>query len=231
LDQVVPVNVADLALLSTQWNMGLIDGLIAHWMLDDAVGLVARDNYAHHHGILTNMTEYNWVPGILNNALAFDGIDDYVQMTGYKGVTGTTSRTCMAWIKTTTPSSQILSWGSLLTGEKWMFRVNEDGTLRAEVQGGYIYGTTPVADGNWHHVAVVLADDGSPNINEAVLYVDGVPETSLGGVSACPVNTAALGDVRIGVNVPGTIFFQGLIDEVRIYNKALSEQEILTLSQ
>jgi len=107
-----------------------------------------------------------------------------------------------------------------------MFRVNEDGTLRAEVHGGYIYGTTPVADGNWHHVAVVLTDDGSPNINEAVLYIDGLPETTLGGVAACPVNTAAAADVKVGVNTPGTVFFKGLMDEVRIYDTVLTQQEV-----
>ncbi|MBP8606361.1 MAG: alginate lyase family protein [Phycisphaerae bacterium] len=223
LDSDFDVTVTDLAVLAHNW-LGNED-LQLHLKFDETSGNTAYDSSLYWRaGTLVNNPV--WSAGYSGGALNYDGVDDYVQVTGYKGVTGTASRTCTAWIKTTTPSSQIISWGATLTGEKWMFRVNEDGTLRAEVHGGYIYGTTPVADGNWHHVAVVLTDDGSPNINEAVLYIDGLPETTLGGVAACPVNTAAAADVKVGVNTPGTVFFKGLMDEVRIYDTVLTQQEV-----
>jgi M6 family metalloprotease-like protein len=225
LDQTIPVNLDDFSSLSANWNNGRVDGLVAYWSLDDTFGLTARDNYAHHHGTLINMTDYNWVPGMANNALSLDGIDDYVEIPNFKGITGPASRTCMAWIKTTEPSSQIISWGSNDSGAKWTLRVNENGTLRAEVAGGYIYGVTNLCDGRWHHVAVVLINDGSPDISEAILFVDGQPESS-GSSAAYPVNTAFAENVKIGVNLTGSVFFQGLIDDISIYDRALTETEI-----
>ena len=154
-------------------------------------------------------------------------------MIGYKGITGSASRTCCAWIKTTAVSREILTWGSEpSSGARWIVRVNEGGQLRAEVQGGNIIGTTPINDGDWHHIAVVLEDDGSADITEARLYVDGWPEAISASVDE-PVRTsldAAARNVRIGAYGTGRCF-QGLIDEVRIYDVALSGQEIQSLSQ
>ena len=54
-----------------------------------------------------------WITGKLGNALAFDGINDYVEVTGYQGILDTQSRTCTAWIKTaSTQQGYILSWGA-----------------------------------------------------------------------------------------------------------------------
>jgi hypothetical protein len=84
-----------------------------------------------------------------------------------------------------------------------------------------------LADGQWHHVAVALANDGSPDISEAKFYVDGQLETiSLSGAKG--VNTGSTQNVQIGYcQVPVTgRFFNGLIDEVRVYDYALTGQEI-----
>ena len=143
-------------------------------------------------------------------------------------ILGSAGRTCAAWIKTAKPSSQIVSWGSSQTGGKWAVRVNENGTLRAEVGGGYIYGTTMIADGAWHHVAVVLTDDGSADISEAVLYVDGQAETA-GGVLSCGVNTESAQDVKVGTNIQGTVFFEGQMDQLRLYDAPLSAEDIAAL--
>jgi hypothetical protein len=195
--------------------------------LDETDGTTAMDRSGFNRsGELQGDPLWQPADGQVNGALSLDGIDDYIRITGYKGISGPVSRTCMAWVKTTKLNSQILNWGTTLTGEKWTLRVNEDGTFRTEVQGGYIYGTTSIADGVWHHVAVVLYDDGSPDISEAVLYVDGQPE-SVGVVLPCPINTSAANDIKIGVDIFGTNnFFQGLIDDVRIFSTALSEAEI-----
>jgi hypothetical protein len=209
----------------------IVAGAAAHWSFNENSGTTVVDETGAHPGVIFNMQNTNRVPGQEYKALSLDGVDDYVEIPGYKGVTGTASRTCTAWIKTTKPSTQILNWGTTLPGEKWTLRVNENGTFRVEVQGGYIYGTTPIADGNWHHVAVTLSDDGSPDISEAVLYVDGQAEAA-GAVQAYPVNTAAVNDVKIGVDVTGTdFFFQGRIDGVRTYDRALTGEEVRRLAE
>ena len=161
-----------------------------------------------------------------DQGLVLDGVDDYAEVPGYKGVTGTASRTCSAWVKTTQAPGEIITWGNSDSGAKWIVRVNETGSLRAEVSGGYIYGTTPINDGLWHHVAVVLDSDGSPDISEVQLFVDGQLDP-VAEVLAYPINTAAAQDVNIGVySTVGPRYFQGIIDDVRIYSYALTPEEV-----
>ncbi|AQT67729.1 M6 family metalloprotease domain protein [Anaerohalosphaera lusitana] len=167
-----------------------------------------------------------------------DGDGDYVEISGYYGITGTASRTVTAWIKTNyqagdAVTGEIVTWGRPdQTGKRWTMRLTADGALRQEVKYGYINGTTNIADNTWHHVAVVLEDDGSPDISEALLYVDGQLEP-VGGFGPRAVDTGMLSPVRLGVclEVAGPRFFKGLIDEVRIYDRALTADEISRLAQ
>lgn len=202
---------------------------VAHWPLNEASGSIIYDvSKNNHNGILMNMNDTNRVTGKQCSALFLDGIDDYVQFTGYKGITGTGNRTCTAWIKTTQFSGEILSWGKQSAGGKWIIRINETGSLRAEVQGGYIYGTTPINDGHWHHIAVTLKNDGDLNISKARLYIDGKEEV-IAGLLEKTINTFATEDVRIGVFSDRVRYFQGSIDDVRIYTRQLDASEILSL--
>ena len=96
------------------------------------------------------------------NALDFDGTNDQVQITGYKGVTGTSSRTIEAWIKTTTTTQRpILEYGSPVSGQWFNFNVRANGQLQLAVSGANANSTNVVNDGLWHHVAVVITNDGS----------------------------------------------------------------------
>lgn len=207
--------------------------LVAHWKLDS--NAVDSSPYGNDGTI-------NGTPGWdttekIGHSLILDG-DDYVEMdvTNYKGVLGTGSRTCSAWIKTTSVTGPaIMSWGLPGTsGAWWIFRLENTGAggtagaLRVQVQDGAIVGDTAVNDGQWHHVAAVLQDDGSPNADEIKLYVDGVEET-YSNIVDVPIDTVGDQDVMIGtVLVSGNpvIPFTGQIDDVRIYNEALSEDGI-----
>ena len=80
-------------------------------------------------------------------------------------------------------------------------------------------------------MAAVLADDGSPNINEVQLYIDGVLQ-AVTASAAQAVATTASQDVMIGAYKDTGLFagyFNGLIDEVRIYYRALTDTEIAGL--
>ncbi len=146
----------------------------------------------------------------------FNG-SNYLEADNYNGVTGNTPRTMEAWINTSVSNKEILSWGINNATKKWILRVNGNGTLRAEVNGGYIYGTTNIRDGQWHHVACVWS--GS-NITQAKLYVDGVLE-SVGASASQGVNTSTTTKLTVGHGFNNT-YFNGNIDEVRIWNTALS---------
>ncbi len=207
------------------------DPNVAHWQLD---GDATDSSGNGHHG-----TEYGnptWIAeGKDGGAIQLDGVDDYVEAVGYQGITGSSSRTCTAWIKTTaTERGIIVSWGSPTSGEKWMFRVEPlVGQLSVGVWGGYfeyiVGSTSGLNDGQWHHVTAVLPDMVNPTVADILLYVDGIQETTSTN-STQSVITAGTENVVIGAmfaeGVADPLYFDGQIDDVRIYNRALSAEEI-----
>jgi hypothetical protein len=201
--------------------------LEAQWMFNETGGVTVNDAMTLHPGTIYNMQDTTRVYGPENKALQFDGVNDYVEIAGYKGVTGTQSRTCTAWVKTTRPSTAfIVNWGHPSnTGAKWLIRLHDTGALRLSVNDGNIWGVTNLADGRWHHIAVVLSDDGSPDVSEVKLYADGKLE-AVGSLLSCAVDTASDQNVKIGADSANTLFFKGVIDDMRIYSRALTADEI-----
>jgi hypothetical protein len=201
--------------------------LVAWYTLDEGIGRTAID-WSGHDGHGTLIGDVQWAAGVQGGALSFNrSTSDYVEAPEAPNVTGTHSRTATAWIKTAT-YGEIVSWGQNVAGQKWIFRVQESngtlGAIRVEVNGGYQVGSTDVRDEEWHHVAAVLVDDGSPDANEISLYVDGLLEANSAQLDE-PINTAA-GVVRIGLSPWHNRPFNGLIDDVRIYDKVLTGEEI-----
>lgn len=208
--------------------------LVASWALDEENGTVVLDDVGAHHGTVMNMQNTDRVLGRQYKALGFDGLDDYVTMTGYKGITGTASRTCGAWIKTITNQDAVfLSWGNDHAGQKWMFRVNSDGALGLGIWEGYAQTIQTVNDGKWHHVAVVINDDGNPDISEAQFFIDGDFQEDVFVSNTQLINTVSTQDVVLGARYSGIAvdLFPGVIDDVRIYSRALNADEIAFLAQ
>lgn len=164
------------------------------------------------------------------NALNFDGTNDYVQ-TDFPGILGNTARTVEAWIKlptTTSGENLVTTWGSdSVNGGRFTVRINNvSGSykLRIENKGGGINGNITLNDGNWHHIAVTY--DNSLATNKYKLYVDGSLDVE-GNIST-PTNTVALTNMIIGRRINASFggFFNGTIDEVRVWDKALTPAEI-----
>lgn len=164
------------------------------------------------------------------NALHFDGTDDYIQTT-YPGVLGNAPRTVEAWIKlptTTSGENLVTTWGSdNVNGGRFTVRINNVSglyKLRIENKGGGINGTVTLSDGNWHHIAVTY--DNSLSTNKYKLYVDGSLDTQ-GDISTA-TNTLSLTNMIIGRRINPSFggFFNGSIDEVRVWDKALTLAEI-----
>lgn len=154
--------------------------------------------------------------------------DTYIETPSFQGITGGTNRTMEAWINTTANSNNqtlILSWGVNSAQEKWDMRINQ-GKLRIEYSGGGINGTQIINDGVWHHVAIVVSNNGA-NLDETLLYVDGSLDAISGGSGANPINSSATNNFNIGRSASQTDrFFIGSISDVRIWNVARSESEI-----
>ena len=217
------VDLADFSAMSLHWLETYQPGA-ACWKLDETTGLSAMDSSGNNHnGTLINGPMWT-TSGQLNGALQFDGLNDYVKIAGYQGITGIASRTCTAWIKTsgTAQNSVILSWG----GDKWIVGLFSTGELTVYAGGPYIKTTKLLNDNQWHHVVAVMTNDGSPNVSEINLYVDGLLQTTAN--SPGDINTPQANDVFIGAFSTGSPanFFKGLIDDVRIYDGALSDEQI-----
>jgi hypothetical protein len=200
--------------------------LVAHWKLDEAVGTVALDSSGYgNHGILIG--DPCWVTGRVSGAILFDGDGDYVYCSNSPSFDITNQITVAAWVNITTVP---VHWASIATKGDSAWRISTfEGqrkfhfALTGPPDYARVDGSTEVSAGEWHHV--VGTYDGA-NIR---LYVDGVedpnsPQSYSGLISTNNYN------VCIGENseMPGR-YWNGHIDDVRIYNRALSAEEVRTL--
>jgi hypothetical protein len=197
---------------------------VGWWKLDDGSGTVARDSSgAGNDG--TFRGNPRWVTGWMGGALEFDGSDDYVNMDGYEGILQS-PWTLACWINTTTGGDMdILSWGTEGGGLKVEFRLH-DGRLRIEHGNGNNRGDAQVHDGQWHHGVAQLPEGGV--MNDVVFYLDGQPlGTFQIGNGTNPFITTADQDFSIGRSGPrGDRYFDGIIDDVRIFSQVLTQEEI-----
>jgi uncharacterized protein YrrD len=204
------------------------DMLVGWWELDESSGTVVSDSVGGHDGVL--MGDPVWRPsgGRIGGALEFDGVGDYVEIEGYKGISGGNPRTVTAWVKTEPNGStfSIVRWGALgINGGLWSNVINAEGKLRAAVIGGSVVGDTTINDDTWHNVAIVLPDKDDVKVEDILLYVDGEPEGMTVSSGSQTIDTAIYLDVSIATD--GS---KGMLDDVRIYNYAMSEEEIGDLS-
>jgi len=177
--------------------------LVGWWRFDETSGRTAADSSGHgRSGTLKGNLSFDKcsVRGQAGSALKFASGQDCVEITGYRGVTGTWPRTLTAWIKTTAPEGEIVSWGSDEYGKLWTF-----GFIRGRVgvtpKGGYLYMNAETHDDTWHHLAVVVEETELPNLHDHVrLYKDGAPAEihDIGLLDLWPIETGSDFDVRIG---------------------------------
>lgn len=203
--------------------------LMGWWKFDETSGGTAADSsaYGRKGTLLGELTfDSNSVQGKVGSALRL-GAADAVEIKGYKGVTGTMPRTVTAWIRTTETGGTLLVWGTNDAGKQFRF-----GHIRGRIgmtpHGGYYYMKRYTNDDQWHHVAVVVMDAELPNLHDHVrLYLNGeIAEVDdIGLLDLLPIETGDERDVRIGDG------YEGLIDDVRIYNRALSIEEIKAIHE
>jgi len=202
-----------------------------------AVGLQAHyefeGNTNDSSGNARNGTEMDnpfFVAGKIGQAISFDGFNDYVNITGYKGILGSSAVTVTAWIKTSNADTgAIVGWGPDVAGERFGFRVDA-GRLRAEHAGGNVQGDTLVSDGGWHHVAVTVQENATISYPDVILYLDGTDDTRP-TTDPDVFNITAAEDVSIGRRpASNDRFFLGQIDDVHIYDRALTQEEVTWLA-
>ena len=173
--------------------------------------------------------------GKTGQALSFDGLEDYVSITGYKGVPADTNGiqqpfTITAWVNSTDSGDRtMVSWGTNTSMQRVDFRLYQ-GSLRIEHGSGYVLSHTPVNNGNWHPVAVTVNQGATVSYPSIKLWADGNDDT-IASTDPDAFSIRADLDVTIGCRITSADrFFLGSLDEVRIYNRVLSQEEIAWLA-
>ena len=199
--------------------------LVTWLKFDEVSGKTAADSSKYgRKGTLKGNLSFDKasVLGRTGKALKLNGEDNIIEITGYKGITGTAPRTVTAWLKTTSSIGDIISWGTEEFGQMWICRFIR-GRVGITPHGGYYYMNDEIHDDKWHHIAVVVLEAELPNLHDDVrLYKDGelAEIHDIGLLDLWPIETGNELNVTIGRG------FKGVLDDVRIYDRPLSDEEI-----
>jgi hypothetical protein len=209
--------------------------LLVHFNMDEASGsTIANSGSTGATNNATLDTANTFAPGILGTALTFDGTAASAFAAGATPVTGGSPRTVSAWIQTSaqTGLQSVLSFGPNTSTTKFDIDIDHanGGHVELGVGGGRtnFTGQPSVTDGAWHMVTVVLPNVASPTLQNVQFYRDGVfAYDGTSATSTTAINTGAGGSLVVGrfANNEGQLF-NGRIDEIAIWNDALTADEL-----
>jgi outer membrane protein assembly factor BamB len=228
---------------------------VSWWKFDEGNGIIAYDSAGSNDGVLNvepnycdpnyvdpnyvdpnycdpNYGDPNWTAGQIDGALSFDGVDDYVDCGSDNSLAITDNITIAAWVKRANGggSSKEVIVSKYFGGQysyrlffrstnvvRWWLSQNGTASNRA-----FVDSTITITDTNWHFIAAIF-ESGALKI-----YIDGVERGSkTGSISSIKATDEPL---LIGQENSGG-YFEGLIDDVRIYHGILSADEIQQLYQ
>ena len=212
-------------------------GIVGYWPFNgtDVAGTTAYDRSGKgNNGTLTNSPTKTI--GKIGQALSFNGTSQYVSNSGavpYASFADNLPITVSAWVKTTSVSGAdtiastwdfhtTSGWRFMLTPQPELLIADANGTNHRDSHGG-----TAVNDGKWHHV--VATYDGSQNSSGIKVYVDAIANVMTPTTNTAPgaLSNAMFNIGKIGGGTPQ--YFNGSIDEVRLYNRTLSQSEVTAL--
>lgn len=220
-------------------------GLVGHWTLDETSGSTIRDyspsgnNGTWSDAVNNDVTEESIV-GQVNNAITFDNSIDSINIGNPAELQITGALTVSGWARPTSSHD-----GHILAKWDWPNENNASYRLQTDTVGGSdidyefrVYsgtcgstssinsGEVTVTTNEWHHIVGVYIPS-----TEVSLYIDGVlVAQNTTGIPASISNCA--NDVTIGTNTGPTLQeWEGDLDDIRVYNRALTSTEISTLYQ
>ena len=201
---------------------------VSHWRFEyDAVDWVGSSHGTESGGVAFEANEEG--EGVEDHALSLDGSDDYVDLSTHVSdfPLGDSTRSVTGWFKADAGNQgqTFFAYGPNVAGKR--FSIAADRTQVLVAVSGHAWGVNglELKDG-WHHIAVTYAGGDSDDI---LIYLDGELQSAstLAG-SPKRLNTGT-GPAAIGRSVSGTKHYTGLIDDVRLYDVALSAEQVLAL--
>jgi hypothetical protein len=203
---------------------------VGWWKMDEGEGGSAYDSSGNSStGTLTSMDPPNdWVTGKFGKALDFDGSNDYVNVL-HNTIHNAYPISVSAWVKTSTNEDSyrgIVSKyvGASSNGYQVYIRNGKLCAWYYSAAGGFVYMDDPndggfIADGSWHHVIFTVDSSGG------ILFVDGVQKKTRIWVGGSAGATTTADSLKIG-NYNNSGYFPGQIDDVRVYNYALTAEQV-----
>jgi len=202
--------------------------LINWWTMDDLDGTTLIDKMGRNNGTIINQTAQD--EGTWRKGLTFDGDGDYVNLTNYENTDEIQNLSVSVWFKMDVPVSSsnqvILGIGDSFNRIPWIWHVKNTKTIKAQVYDGVTSIQTQSGDLNpdtWYHLVFTTNDTNS------ALYIDGELVDIKGVVSAIGINSEGMGFIGkySTTNPPtGNIVWDGNLDEVMIFNKTLTPEEV-----
>lgn len=204
------------------------DGLVGYWKFDEISGIIASDSSGNgNNGTLTNGPV--WTSGKFGGALQLDGIDDYVNIPVSPSITSLSNITLSVWLK---PNQKEINGifgcinGENSSSDSFIFvdnvgseRISSSIRINNTVNTRTI--NTTVGSGSWNHL--VYSYDG----NSEKIYWNGIEVGSFLKTGLLHNNTEC--GLYLGRTSTVGNYFTGLLDEVRIYNRAISAEEVLNI--
>jgi len=201
------------------------DNLIGWWKFDELSGTTVTDSSVNdHHASFAGSFSYagNSITGKFGNALYYNyDTSKYLQVAASADYTYSNGYTYMIWAMPFSLNSNQGCFSHSGGGQYINMRPNTGGTVRWETDSGQSFNsTTTLTAFKWVHLA------GSYNFNTGIstLYINGQLENSASKTSDLVFNTQT---ILIGKH--GGDAYHGILDDFRIYNKALSAAEVLAI--
>ena len=214
-----------LLLAAPQAKADLIEGLLTYWTCNEGSGTVAHDLTASHNDATLSASGATWASGHSGTGLSFDGTG-YADVASFAGLPlGASPRTIAAWVKPSASNANqfMLGYGHHADKQLFGFFRKEDWNSFGFSIEGHNYNlathVTLPAD-TWTYIAATLASNGT-----LTAYVNGSPVQD----GAYGAFDTASSSFRLGDSPAGGIPFHGVIDEVAVYDRALSGTEISAL--
>lgn len=230
---------------SSFYNVTVNNGLVGYWKLDEGTGtssVVDSSGYGTT-GTMTNLDSADWVSagtsthyGSNPGALNFDSSgSEYIDLGNPDQLnTGFTNKmTLAAWIKPTSGTGQVIigkphsSNSATSPYFKWILYKTSLNRLHMRIDSAFADGNSgEIVDGTWQHVAGTY--DGSLGSANIKLFVNGnasLTANKTGNIQSSSINVG----IGAGLFTPPNGYFNGAIDDVRVYNRALSSSEISSL--